>query len=139
MQRHELSGLFSTLRHTAGSATLAIGLISLVMNLLMLALPIYSLQVFDRVLLSRSAPTLFYLTLIVVILITAYAFLEAIRLKFLLRLGNRFQLAFEGRALDACIARSAKMSEPVIAPLRDLSIVRNFVASPQGIDRKSVV
>lgn len=133
MQRHELSGLFSTLRHTAGSATLAIGLISLVMNLLMLALPIYSLQVFDRVLLSRSAPTLFYLTLIVVILITAYAFLEAIRLKFLLRLGNRFQLAFEGRALDACIARSAKMSEPVIAPLRDLSIVRNFVASPQGI------
>jgi PrtD family type I secretion system ABC transporter len=133
MPRHELSGLFSTLRHTAGGATLAVGIISLVMNLLMLALPIYSLQVFDRVLLSRSGATLFYLTLIVVILITAYAFLEAIRLKFLLRLGNRFQLAFESRALDACVARSAKMSEPVTAPLRDLSVVRNFVASPQGI------
>ncbi len=137
MPRHESPGqftsLFSTLRHTAGSATLAVGFISVVMNLLMLAVPIYSLQVFDRVLLSRSAPTLFYLTLIVIILITAYAFLEAIRLKFLLRLGNRFQLAFEGRALDACIARSARMSEPVTGPLRDLSVVRNFVASPQGI------
>lgn len=133
MPRHKLSGLFSTLRYTAGSASLAVGVISLVMNLLMLALPIYSLQVFDRVLLSRSGATLFYLTLIVIILVTAYAFLEAIRLKFLLRLGNRFQMAFEGRALDACISRSVKLSEPVTGPLRDLSIVRNFVASPQGI------
>ena len=121
------------LRQTAGSAVLAVGIISLAMNVLMLALPIYSLQIFDRVLLSRSGATLFYLTLIVTVFITAYAFLEAIRLKYLLRIGNRLQLAFEGRALDACIGRSARLSEPVTHPLRDLAIVRNFVASPQGI------
>ena len=67
----QFSSLLSTLRHTAGSASLAVGVISVVMNLLMLAVPIYSLQVFDRVLLSRSGPTLFYLTLIAIILITA--------------------------------------------------------------------
>ncbi len=75
----------------AGRAVLAVGIISFAMNVLMLALPIYSLQIFDRVLLSRSSATLFYLTLIVTVFITAYAFLEAIRLKFLLRIGNRFQ------------------------------------------------
>ncbi len=50
-----------------------------------------------------------------------------------MRIGNRFQLAFEGKTLDACIARSARMSEPVTHPLRNLAIVRNFLASPQGI------
>ena len=130
---NQLAGLLPMLRQTAGGGVLAVGLISIAMNILMLALPIYSLQVFDRVLLSRSGATLFYLTFIVAVFITAYAFLEAIRLKFLLRIGNRFQLAFEGKALDACIARSARLSEPVTHPLRDLAIVRNFVASPQGI------
>ena len=133
MARKGLVGLLAMLGQTAGRAVVVVGIISLVMNLLILALPIYSLQIFDRVLLSRSGATLAYLTLIVAVLITAYAFLEGIRLKLLLRIGNRFQLAFEGSALDACIARSARMSEPVTHPLRDLAIVRNFLASPQGI------
>lgn len=121
------------LRQTAGQATVAVGAISLAMNFFMLALPIYSLQIFDRVLLSRSGATLFYLTLIVAVFITAYSFLEGIRFKLLLRIGNRFQLAFESRVLDACIAQSARLSEPVTHPLRNLAIVRNFLASPQGI------
>lgn len=133
MVRNELTGLIAMLRQTAGRATVIVGAISLAMNFFMLALPIYSLQIFDRVLLSRSGATLFYLTLIVVVFITAYSFLEGIRLKLLLRIGNRFQLAFESRVLDACIAQSARLSEPVTHPLRDLAIVRNFLASPQGI------
>src|SRR5689334_17297067 len=103
------------------------------MNILMLALPIYSLQVFDRVLLSRSGATLFYLTLIVAVFITAYAFLEAIRLKLLLRISNRFQIEFEKKTLDACVTRSAEVAESVTYPMRDISIVRNFLASPQGV------
>lgn len=133
MARYELTSLLIMLRQTAGRATVAVGAISLAMNFFMLALPIYSLQIFDRVLLSRSGATLFYLTLIVVVFITAYSFLEGIRLKLLLRIGNRFQLAFESRALDACIAQSARLSEPVTHPLRDLAIVRNFLASTQGV------
>lgn len=133
MVRNKLTGLLAMLRQTAGRATIAVGAISLAMNLFMLALPIYSLQIFDRVLLSRSGATLFYLTLIVVVFITAYSFLEGIRLKLLLRIGNRFQLAFESRVLDACIAQSARLSEPVTHPLRDLATVRNFLAGTQGI------
>lgn len=133
MARSELTGLLVMLRQTAGQAVVAVGVISLAMNFFMLALPVYSLQIFDRVLLSRSGATLFYLTLIVVVFITAYSFLESIRFKLLLRIGNRFQLAFESRVLDACIAQSARLSEPITHPLRDLAVVRNFLASPQGI------
>ena len=133
MSRSEFASLLAMLRQSAGRAVVTVGIISVVMNVFMLALPLYSLQIFDRVLLSRSGATLFFLTLIVCVLVSAYAFLEGIRLKLLLRIGNRFQLAFEGKVLNACIARSAAISEPVTQPLRNLAIVRNFLASPLGI------
>lgn len=128
-----MTDLLRCLRRVSGSAMLTVSGIALAMNLLMLGLPIYSLQIYDRVLTSRSEATLFYLTLITVVLISAYGFLEAIRLKLLLRIGNRFQLAYEPQTLDACVAQSARVSEPVIHPLRDLAVVKNFLASPQGI------
>ena len=43
---------------------LLVVLFSLAINLLMLTAPLYMLQVFDRVLTSRSADTLLYLTLV---------------------------------------------------------------------------
>ena len=42
---------------------LAVGVFSLVVNLLMLVAPLYVLQIFDRVLSSGSQETLLYLTL----------------------------------------------------------------------------
>ena len=121
------------LRQIAGRAIVAVCATSLGMSILVLAVPIYSLQVFDRVLISRSTATLAYLTLIVIVLISAHAFLEAMRLKLLLRIGNRIQLALESKVLEACVAASARISAPVTHPLRDLAIVRNFLAGAQGI------
>src|SRR4029079_10624570 len=129
----EFASLLVVLRQSAGHAIVRVSVHLVAMKAFILALPLYSLQIFDRVLLSRNGATLFFLTLIVCAFVTAYAFLEGIRLKLLLRIGNRFQLSFEGRVLDACIARSATISEPVTQPLRNLAIVRNFLSSPQGI------
>jgi len=131
--KYSLKSLVQAIISASGSAAWVVIGATIGMNLLMLMLPIYSLQIFDRVLTSRSVETLLYLTLIAVVLLSAYAFLEAIRLKLLLRIGNRHQMAFEAKVMDACIAQSARMSEPVHQPLKDLAIVRGFVSSPQGL------
>src|SRR6266850_7254584 len=53
------------------------GLFSLAMNLLLLAPPLYMLQVFDRVLTSRSGETLFVLTLAVALALVTMALFDA--------------------------------------------------------------
>ena len=52
---------------------------SLATNLLLLSVPIHMLQVYDRILTSRSVETLIYLTLIVFAALAAYAIAEVIR------------------------------------------------------------
>jgi PrtD family type I secretion system ABC transporter len=131
--KHSLKSLILMIIGASGPAAWVVIVATIGMNLLMLILPIYSLQIFDRVLTSRSVETLLYLTLIAVVLLSAYAFLEAIRLKLLVRIGNRYQLGLEAQVMDACIAQSARVSEPVQQPIKDLAIVRGFVSSPQGL------
>ena len=45
-------------------AIMGVGIISLFINVLMLTAPLYMMQVFDRVLASRSTETLFFISLI---------------------------------------------------------------------------
>lgn len=61
----------------------AVGLFSLLANLLLLAAPLYMLQVYDRVLASRSEETLAYLTIIALAALMAYAALDYIRARIL--------------------------------------------------------
>src|SRR5262245_32968885 len=58
---------------------------SCVINILVLAVPLYMLQVYDRVLSSRSEETLILLTLIAVVALAAYGALDALRLRLLTR------------------------------------------------------
>ena len=57
----------------------SIAFISVFINLTMLAMPIYSIQISDRVMQSRNAGTLLMLTLIVVVFLALYGFLEYVR------------------------------------------------------------
>ena len=61
---------------------------SLFINLLLLTSPLYVLQVYDRVLRSRSESTLFALTGITVILLAAMALLELSRSRVLVRVAR---------------------------------------------------
>jgi PrtD family type I secretion system ABC transporter len=110
-----------------------VGVASLVINLLLFALPLYSLQVYDRVLTSRSVDTLWLLTLIVVVALGLTALVDTLRARMLLRVGNAFVLDLGPRLLDAAIAHSARSSEANGQPLRDLQTVRSFVTGPQGL------
>ncbi len=107
--------------------------ISLASNLLMLVLPIYSLQVFDRVLLSRSLDTFWALTLGVTIVVVTVALLEWLRSQLLLRLSNRLALTFERDLFEDILLRATRLGDRSLQPLRDLTMLRNFISAPQGL------
>ncbi|HOB47402.1 MAG TPA: type I secretion system permease/ATPase, partial [Zoogloea sp.] len=98
---------------------------SFFINLLTLTSSIYMMQVYDRVLGSRSGPTLLYLTLFAGACLATLAALEVVRSRLLVRLGTRFDAQLSGlvfmRTLTA--GRSGQ-------GLRDLDQLRTFLTGP---------
>ncbi|MCW5733124.1 MAG: type I secretion system permease/ATPase [Enhydrobacter sp.] len=98
-------------------------------NLLMLAGPLYMLQVYDRVLSSRSVPTLVALT---VLLVGAYAFqgiLDLVRSRIVMRAAALLDKHLGGTVHAAVVAIAVQNPEARDAgqPVRDLDQVRNFL------------
>ena len=77
---------------------LFVALFSFVINVLMLAPSLYMLQVYDRVLTSRSTDTLMLLTLLAVVALLIHQWLEALRSRLLL---GELARANEGSATDS--------------------------------------
>lgn len=106
------------------------GVLSFFVNILMLTGPLYMLQVYDRVLASRSHETLAVITLLILGLFAAMALIDYARGAILARAGETFEARLSdltfGRAMDA--ARTGAISAD--QPLKDLRQVRQFVASP---------
>lgn len=127
--RTPFARFFDSVKH----GVLMVAAISVASNLLLLALPIYSLQIFDRVLLSRSVDTLWVLSLGVMIALGCSVLLEAFRGQLLLRLSNRMALAFEGRLLSEILMRSSRQGDRSLQSVRDLGTLRNFISTPQGL------
>lgn len=108
-----------------------VALFSFFANLLMLTGPLYMLQVYDRVLGSRSEQTLVALTLLVVFLYGVMGILDYTRGRVMSRAGARFQEALDQRVFDAMVRRSAVAQDPVAQTgLADLESVQRFIASP---------
>ncbi|QEP44770.1 type I secretion system permease/ATPase [Ectothiorhodospiraceae bacterium BW-2] len=107
---------------------LYVGLFSFFINLLMLVPSIYMLQVYDRVLTSQSVETLGLLTLIVVFLFATMGFLEIIRSRILVRIGNKIDIELNTQLYDT-IFYSARMSpeNASVQPLNDLTKLRQFM------------
>jgi len=105
---------------------------SIVLNLLMLTGPLYMLQVYDRVLGSRSEATLVALTLLIAVLFLAMGVLEFARGRVLAVAAARFQGRLDRRVFQAAMARTALMpNDPAaLSAQRDLEAVQRFVASP---------
>lgn len=104
--------------------------ISLVSNLLMLTGPLFMLQVYDRVLASRSVPTLLVLTGLVCGLFAFYAFLDALRSRMAARFANVFDARIAGRLFAAAVHFKLAANAPKTAdPLRDGDTLRQFLAS----------
>jgi ABC-type protease/lipase transport system fused ATPase/permease subunit len=83
---------------------LAVGLFSGAVNLLQLTIPLYMVQVFDRVLAARSADTLLWLTLVALAALLLLAVLEAVRGQVMARVAAWV----EHRAAPEAFARAAE-------------------------------
>ena len=99
-------------------------------NLLLFAPAIYLLQIYDRVLSSRSADTLLMLTLIIALTVAVGGVLDALRRAVLGRLGAWLEDRLRPEVLSACLdyavrADSGRASEVY----RDLTILRQFLES----------
>jgi ATP-binding cassette subfamily C protein len=108
-----------------------VGLFSFFVNMLMLTGPLYMLQVYDRVLGSRSEETLVALSLLVAFLYGMMGLLDYARGRIMGRVGARFQAALDRRVFDAMIRRSAQAPDPAAQTgLQDLESVQRLVSSP---------
>ncbi len=105
---------------------------SIFVNILMLTGPLYMLQVYDRVLASRSVETLVALSVLVIALYTLMAFLDFARGRVMARVGARFQSALDGRLFDASVRGSADARTQAAsrAAGRDMDAVQGLFSSP---------
>ncbi|GAA3949021.1 type I secretion system permease/ATPase [Allohahella marinimesophila] len=98
---------------------------SLVVNVLLLTAPLFMLQVYDRVLLSGSRETLFFLFGVAVFALLVLGLIDSIRQRLLVRVANRFDDDL-GSTVFAETLRFSRSSQPV----HDLNTIRTFISSP---------
>jgi PrtD family type I secretion system ABC transporter len=108
---------------------LATGLFSIVINVLMLAGPLFMLQVYDRVMTSGSIPTLIALTLMTAAIYGIIGFLEMVRSRVVVRIGVEVESRIGERVFTAAMRRSIAQRGASTNALRDLDNLRQFVAS----------
>ena len=110
------------------SATASVGLFSIFVNTLMLIGPLFMLQVYDRVLTSRSEATLVTLIGIVAFLFLMMGILDHARGRVLARAGARLQARLDSRVLRAILTRAiapAERARPATG-VRDLEAIQRF-------------
>jgi len=98
----------------------------------MLTGPLFMLQVYDRVLGSRSEETLLALFLLMGFLFAMMGLLDFVRGRVLSRIGAQFQAALDARVFAAVIKRASIMQGEAggTNALRDLEAVQRLFASP---------
>ena len=110
----------------------SLGLFSCFVNILMLTGPLYMLQVYDRVLSSRSEATLVALTVLIAGLYGIMGLLDYARGRIAARVGALVQTRLDPRVFEAGLSRalvSGERGRPW-SGLRDLEAVQRFMASP---------
>ena len=106
-----------------------VGVLSFCVNILVLVSPIFSMQLFDRVMPSRSTSTLFFLTMFCSFAILILSVLESLRSKALSRIARWFDEAVRKDVFAASITSSVRSGSPVVYGMQDLQTLRNFIAS----------
>lgn len=109
-----------------------ISIFTAITNLLMMTGPLFMMQVYDRVLGSRSQETLVTLFSIVTVLFVLMGLLDSIRTKVMQRIGARFQQRAERRVFEAALADSNNSGNEQDAriAMRDLDILQKLLGSP---------
>jgi len=109
---------------------LAVAIVSLFVNVLMLTVPLYMLQIYGRVLVSRSHGTLIYLSIAAVGALMVMAALDFSRGGILVHLSAWLENRLGPELLPPAISQQLQSQTYGVQALRDVSQVRQFVASP---------
>lgn len=127
MQKSQLSELVQVIGGFK-RAFIYIGIFSFIINLLMLVPSVYMLQVYDRVMMSRSNETLLMLTLIVVWLFLVMGLLEYVRSGLMIRLGSQLDNKLNTRLYGAMVNYAlSKPGQGTAQPMSDLTNMRQFM------------
>ncbi|MGE7368461.1 type I secretion system permease/ATPase [Neorhizobium sp. NPDC001467] len=107
-----------------------IAVLSAITNILMLTGPLFMMQVYDRVLTSRSVPTLVALTLLALGIYVFLGILEMMRSKILLQIGRRIDEELSAPTFDTVLRLPLGLSrnDGGSQPLRDLDQIRGFMS-----------
>jgi len=111
-------------------AFIAIAVFSGMSNILMLTGSLFMLEVYDRVIPSRSVPTLVALLILAGALYAAQGIIDAIRSRILVRVGNSLDEALSLRVYDAIVRLPLRLGGrgEGAQPIRDLDTVRGFLS-----------
>ena len=127
--REDSTEVYDALKACFPSFT-GVAIFSAVVNLLALTGSLYMLLVYDRVLSSRSVPTLIGLSLITLAAYVLSGGLDMLRGKMLARIGARFDEQLSTRVFDLVSTmplKGAKQAESM-QPIRDLDTIRGFLS-----------
>ena len=112
-------------------AYLAIAIFSMFINILMLTGPLYMLQIYDRVLLSSSFPTLIALSVLMMFMYIFVGLLEFCRARILSRISSQLEEDLRELTFFKWISASAKnINTGGPAPLQDLTNLSRYVSGP---------
>ena len=113
------------------NAFIGVGIMSCMINLLYLTGSIFMLEIYDRVLPSRSVPTLVGLIVLAGGLYLAQGVLDLIRGRILVRIGTSLDEALSGRVFETVVRLPlvAGGRSEGLQPLRDLDNIRSFLSS----------
>lgn len=109
---------------------IGVAVFSGVINLLALTGAIYMLQVYDRVIPSRSIPTLIGLTILLVLLFVANGALDLVRSRIMSRVGLGVDEALRDDVFSAMqtVSLQSRGEGDGLQPVRDLDRVRSFLS-----------
>lgn len=112
---------------------LSVGLFSGVVNLLQLTASLYMMQVFDRVLATRSMDTLYYLTAMALVAILVMALLEALRGVIMQRVAAWIEQQLGPDSFMRGLEAQLRGGTYGMEALRDLAAWRGWVGSPGAL------
>src|ERR1700694_1028860 len=129
--RSELAVALSSCR----GAFIGVGLSRAMSTVLMLPGALFMLEIYDRVLPSRSVPTLVGLATLAIGLYAAQGVLDVIRVRILVRVGGALVEALRGRVYNSILKLPLLIGQQKdgLQPLRDLDSVRAFLSGPGPI------
>lgn len=109
-------------------AAIELAVFSAAISVLMLALPLYLLQIYDRVLSAASFDTLYFLTLLVVAAVVVNGIIDEIRAHYANRVAVRLDREFASSAFRIALVLPGAANGD-LAPLRDIATVRAFLTN----------